>query len=133
VEAVTISLSSHDGELLFRRRDEIPPYGLPILRVPPGRFTLDAEARDFAGNTSNAALPLQIGDEPADVEFTLAGGACAWSARRSTGASGVGLLLVFAIGLRRVRRATRCRATSFCLALDAERLSSKRFPRADHW
>lgn len=105
VEAVTISLSSHDGELLFRRRDEIPPYGLPLLRVPPGRFTLDAEARDFSGNTESAALPLQIGDEPAMVEFTLAGGACAWSAGRSTGASGVALLLVFVIGLRRVRRA----------------------------
>jgi hypothetical protein len=105
VEHVTISLSSHDGELLFQRRDEIAPYGLPILRVPPGRFTLEAEARDFAGNASSTAFALQVGDDAAEAELWLAGGACASSARRAKDKS-AGLLLVLVFGLARIRRAS---------------------------
>ncbi len=82
VERVSLSLFAPDGELLFRRNDELAPYGLPTLRVPRGRFMLEAEARDFAGNTATTSLALQVGDA-LGPEWFLAGGACAWSPRAS--------------------------------------------------
>jgi V8-like Glu-specific endopeptidase len=78
VEHVSLSLFGEDGALLFDRVDEIAPYGLSLLRVPPGTFTLEAEARDYAGNTQSTSLMLQVGDSAA-TQWFLAGGACAWS------------------------------------------------------
>jgi hypothetical protein len=84
VEHVEFSLLASDGSVLFQRGDEIAPYGLPTFRVPPGRFTLLAEARDFAGNTASEVVSLQVGDElEADDElrWTVTGGGCASMSR----------------------------------------------------
>jgi MYXO-CTERM domain-containing protein len=109
VEQVLISLFDADGQLLFQRPDQIAPYGLPTLRVPPGRFTLSAEARDFAGNTSSASIALQVGDEVTNPpESTSGGGGCAIvtsAARHETGvATALAVLFAFAARRRRIRR-----------------------------
>lgn len=59
---VTISLFDPSEELLFQRIDEVPPYGLPLLRVPAGTFTLEARASDFAGNTRRATIEIRVGN-----------------------------------------------------------------------
>jgi V8-like Glu-specific endopeptidase len=103
VEHVSLSLFANDGELLFDRIDEIAPYGLPILRLPPGTFTLEAEARDHAGNAQSTSMTLQVGDSAVTPWF-LAGGACAWSAPRSLATSHAALFAAFGLVLALRRR-----------------------------
>jgi hypothetical protein len=109
VEQVQISLLDSSGERLFQRADQIAPYGLPTLRVPRGRFTLTAEARDFAGNVSNASIALQVGDEVAgEPESTAGGGGCTMVAsaglRETRAVMTLTLLFAFAARRRQVRR-----------------------------
>ena len=105
VEHVELSLIANDGRVLFQRGDEIAPYGLPTFRVPPGRFTLLAEARDFAGNTTSEIVWLQVGDEIAgEPEWTITGGGCAALSRAAPRAKALPLslaMLIAFIGLRR--------------------------------
>jgi hypothetical protein len=54
VQQVTFTLLDERGHVLFERVDEAAPYGVPIFRLPPGRFTLAAEAVDFAGHATSA-------------------------------------------------------------------------------
>ncbi|HEY3493892.1 MAG TPA: S1 family peptidase [Polyangiaceae bacterium] len=96
VEHVEISLLASGGEVLFHRGDEIPPYGLPTLRVPPGHFLLLAEARDFSGNSASAGVALRVGDEPAgDPAASGGGGGCATTSRAAP--RGTGLMTMLAL------------------------------------
>jgi hypothetical protein len=61
VKRVTFRLSKESGEVLLTRYDEVPPYGLPLLRLPKGRFTLVTEAVDYAGNSTTEETQFEIG------------------------------------------------------------------------
>lgn len=60
VQQVVITLLGTDGTPLFERVDEIAPYGIRELRVPPGTFELSVAARDHAGNSSARVVHLQV-------------------------------------------------------------------------
>jgi hypothetical protein len=60
VAQVDITLLGADGTQLFERQDQVAPYGIEELRVPPGTFELLVEARDYAGNRSSRRLNLQV-------------------------------------------------------------------------
>lgn len=60
VEHVGITLLGADGTPLFEREDQVAPYGIEELRIPPGTFELLVEARDHAGNSSARAVQLQV-------------------------------------------------------------------------
>jgi hypothetical protein len=60
VRGVTFTLRGEDGELEFDRVDEVPPYEIPVFRLPPGRFTLAVSAHDHAGNATHKTIPIQV-------------------------------------------------------------------------
>jgi hypothetical protein len=77
---------------------------LPLLRVPPGRFRLDAEASDFAGNRATASVALVVNEETAPA-FYLAGG-CSVSRRYGAGWPWPALFVALLVAWR-VRRKER--------------------------
>jgi hypothetical protein len=75
VEQVTLSLHGENDELLLERVDQVPPFGLQTLRLPPGHFVLRAEARDYAGNTAASEIQLNVSAKlNASDTLTPAGG-----------------------------------------------------------
>jgi hypothetical protein len=60
VQQVGITLLGADETVLFERVDEVAPYGVEELRVPPGTFELSVTARDHAGNSSVRVVHLQV-------------------------------------------------------------------------
>jgi hypothetical protein len=60
VQHVGITLLGADAAPLFERVDQVAPYGIEELRVPPGTFELLIEARDHAGNSSARAVQLRV-------------------------------------------------------------------------
>ena len=101
LERVSFTLRNDRGDVLFERDDEVPSYGIPTFRLPPGRFTLDAEARDFAGNTTSSRVVAQVGDDaPAKADSS---GGCAVS---RPGAGNSWLAVVLALAATVLRRAT---------------------------
>jgi len=60
VEQVDITLLGADGTPLFEREDQVAPYGIEELRVPPGAFELLVQAQDYASNSSSRSLKLQV-------------------------------------------------------------------------
>jgi hypothetical protein len=60
IERVTLTLRGDDGTVLMQRADEVPPYGLTQLRLPPGSYLLEATARDFSGLGSVASTTFAI-------------------------------------------------------------------------
>lgn len=60
VQQVAITLLGSDETPLFERVDEIAPYGIGELRVPPGAFDLSVAAHDHAGNTSTRVVRLRV-------------------------------------------------------------------------
>jgi V8-like Glu-specific endopeptidase len=61
VKQVTFNLLSENGEVLLTRDDEVPPYGLPFLRLPKGRYTLESKALDYEGNSAKDEAQFEIG------------------------------------------------------------------------
>lgn len=102
LERVSFTLRDDRGDVLFERDDEVPPYGIPTFRLPPGRFTLDAKARDFAGNTTSSRVVAQVGDDaPAKADSS---GGCAVS--RPGAGNSRWLAVVLALAATVLRRAT---------------------------
>jgi hypothetical protein len=112
VEHVALALLTTDGAVLFERRDGVPPYALARLRVPPGQFLLRAEARDFAGNTSEALVAVRVGeDAPASW---AGGGGCASLTRAAPCVRDIGwsFFLLVLCAARRLRCARVAMAAS---------------------
>lgn len=65
VRAVSFTLLGENGSEEFERVDEIPPYEIPVFRVPPGRFTLKIRAQDHAGNTQSKQAKVRVTTAPA--------------------------------------------------------------------
>lgn len=85
VEQVGLTLLDDDEQPLFQRIDEVPPYEIDVFHVPPGEFTLRAEATDYAGNRSRADLTLRITPPGApDVPAAPTHG-CSFSSHGSAG------------------------------------------------
>jgi hypothetical protein len=96
VEQVGISLLGTDGTRLFERLDQVAPYGIEELRIPPGTFELLVEARDHAGNSSARAVQLRV-ISPASKDA-----GCSVGQSRST--PGSMAMLSFALSLVLLRR-----------------------------
>ncbi len=64
VAGVTFTLVDANGDPVFKRLDEVPPYEIAPFRVPKGNFTLVVEATDHAGNSTSRDLVVDTGDEP---------------------------------------------------------------------
>jgi hypothetical protein len=109
LEQVIFSLFAEDGERLFQRVDQIAPYGLPIFRVPPGQFTLRAEAWDFTGKTDSTEVDLQVGDPPASE--TPPAAACSASPNVPSDDAWQALAFLFAVAFALGRSGT-CRRVS---------------------
>lgn len=69
VREVRFSLFDAEDELKLRRLDQSPPYGIPVLRIPEGSFTLITKATDYAGNSATEGISIDVTrpepDEPA--------------------------------------------------------------------
>ena len=63
VAGVTFTLLDANGDTVFARRDEVPPYEITPFRVPEGRFTLVVEATDHAGNSTIGELAVDVDGE----------------------------------------------------------------------
>lgn len=97
VQQVAITLLDADGASLFQRVDEVAPYGIEELRVPPGVFELSVTARDHAGNRSARSLRLQVSLASEDAGCTVARLASTQNnAAQSLLALGLSVLVVWA-------------------------------------
>jgi hypothetical protein len=87
VQQVVVTLLDADETALFERVDEVAPYGIQEVRVPPGTFELSVAARDHAGKSSARVVHLEV------LSPVSEGAGCAvtrFSARRES--AGLGLL-----------------------------------------
>lgn len=71
VEQVAFSLLDREDAVLFSRVDQIRPYALPVLRLPPGDYRLISEVRDYAGHVSTDVLSIEV-----TTEQSSSSGAC---------------------------------------------------------
>jgi hypothetical protein len=107
IERVTFTLRGADGMALMQRADEVPPYGLPQLRLPPGAYSLEATARDFAGQSTLASTTFDISRR--NVPASAASGGCAITTpgrdveQRLAAGALTSLLVMGALALRRKR------------------------------
>jgi hypothetical protein len=85
VEQVALSLRGENGELLLERVDQVPPFGLPTLRLPAGHFVLRAEASDYAGNTTGSEIELNVTAKLNAKAMLTPGGGCSLSPGRPSG------------------------------------------------
>jgi hypothetical protein len=84
IKHVSFTLLDEDSEILVKRVDEVPPYGLDILRLPHGRYTFLSEASDFADNKTRDEVTFQIERYHSD-EFA----GCQIGSRRTRDARGL--------------------------------------------
>jgi MYXO-CTERM domain-containing protein len=121
VEQVGISLLGDDGTPLFERSDEVAPYGIEELRIPPGTFELLVEARDHAGNSAARAVQLRV------VPAASEGPSCSVGQPRSK--SGPGVWLLVGLGLVVLSRRARSSLELRCQVWKRGSTTSKRVPR----
>jgi len=107
VEQVTLSLRGESGELLLERVDQVPPFGLPTLRLPAGHFVLRAEARNYAGNATGSEIELNVKAKLNATATLTPHGGCSLSPGRPSGNGLRGL--AFALAASLVTRAWRRR------------------------
>jgi hypothetical protein len=106
IQRVSFALRDERDDVLFERVDEVAPYGLSTFRLPPGRFALDAEALDFAGNAKSSRVTVQVGDDP--LVTADASGGCAASPAGAQRPHWLAVTFaVLAIASRRARRSRR--------------------------
>lgn len=60
VKEVRFSLVDARDEPQLERIDQVPPYGIPVLRIPEGSFSLTIEAIDHAGNRTTEVIALDV-------------------------------------------------------------------------
>jgi hypothetical protein len=111
IERVTFTLRGGDnGATLMQRADEVPPYGLPQLRLPPGAYSLEATARNFSGQSAFASITFDI--ERRDAPTSAARGGCTIATpgrdleQRFAAGALASLLLMAALARRRRQRRT---------------------------
>lgn len=101
VQQVVITLLGADETPLFERVDEVAPYAIEELRVPPGTFELSVAARDHAGNSSARVVHLQV------LSLASEDAGCAVTRFSPRRRAGLGLLALSLLFL--ARRAARAR------------------------
>lgn len=111
VKQVVLELLGDEEEVLFQRVDEVPPYEIDVFHVPPGEFTLRAEATDYAGNRRRSDLTLRISPPGAPEGAGAPTKGCSFSSRGSTGGwLAFALALCVAGSLRLGRRPNRAKS-----------------------
>ena len=105
VKRVTFTLLSAAGSALMQRVDEVPPFGLPSLRLPVGSYVLQARADDFSDQSASATVEFRIANDTGAAAPPERGCAVARNAL-GRGSSGVMLSALSALVLfgRRARR-----------------------------
>jgi len=68
-----------EGEDVPSSEDVFPPWEVSVFALPEGVFTLEAVARDWAGNEGVAAVMIVVGDAPLPSESSSGAGADATS------------------------------------------------------
>jgi V8-like Glu-specific endopeptidase len=101
IERVSFTLLDEQKQVVFARDDEVAPYGFSTFRLPPGTFTLEASALDFAGNAASSRVEAQVTYET--VATNTPGTGCALSARGAETSNWLMPMLAF-LALARQRR-----------------------------
>jgi hypothetical protein len=98
VARVRFELADDRGEVRAERRDEVPPYRLERLRLPPGAWNLRAVARDHAQNESEArrSIVVHASARPAS--------GCAFRTSETSGRVNAWAWLAICLMLRQTRR-----------------------------
>jgi hypothetical protein len=106
IERVSFTLFDEQEQVLFERVDEVAPYGLPTFRLPPGRFTVHADAFDFAGNSANARVTARVGADRTII--VTPGRGCGFSPRGAERGNWLAAMLaLLTVRTRRVARPAR--------------------------
>lgn len=107
VEQLSFVLLDRAKQAVFSRIDEVPPYGIPALRIPPGVFELVVEARDFAGNLRTERLHVAVRHEEREVSGCAVSGSRRSSSSTAWGRWWLAGAAVGVLGSRASRRASR--------------------------